>query len=322
MKNNKCLYCYQLLEDGENYHPECSKEIFGTSKPPLLPYTNEQMGELAWQIIQSKITITGVQPKVTLDLENNDIKDTPKRFTIVGLWGHYILKPPTEHYPFLPEVEDLTMHLASIAKINVVPHSLIRLQSGELAYITKRVDRIKKKKLHMEDMCQLTDRLTENKYDGSYEQIGKAIWCYSDNPGLDIVNFAEQVIFSFLTGNADMHLKNFSLIDLPAMGYNLAPAYDLVATTLVNPADKEETALTLNGKKRKLTRRDFETLFTKLKLDKRQQDNVFVKFDKVIDAWRAFIKISFIPEKMKKTYIELITHRIKLLLPSVTRLGH
>jgi len=276
----------------------------------------EQMGELALKIIQNQITVTGVQPKVTLELNTPNPKEDSKRFTIVGLWGDYILKPPTAHYPSLPEVEDLTMHLASIAKINVVPHSLIKLQSGELAYITKRIDRSKKKKLHMEDMCQLTERLTEHKYNGSYEQIGKAIWKYSDNPGLDVVNFAEQVLFSFLTGNADMHLKNFSLIDIPTLGYNLAPAYDLVATKLVNPLDKEETALNLNGKKKKLRQSDFHALFENLKLDKRQIENVFGKFSKILSVWEDFIKISFIPDEMKTEYLDLVRLRIKIIKAS------
>lgn len=118
------------------------------------------------------------------------------------------MKPATKQYPHLPEVEDLTMHLAELCGIATVPHALIRLQNGSLAYITKRIDRAKKTKLHMEDMCQLTERLTEDKYKGSYEQIAKAILKYSENPGLDLINFFEQVIFSFLTGNADMHLKN------------------------------------------------------------------------------------------------------------------
>jgi serine/threonine-protein kinase HipA len=131
--------------------------------------------------------------------------------------------------------------LASIVKINVVPHSLIRMQNGGLAYITKRIDRTKNGKLHMEDMCQLTERLTEDKYNGSYEQIGKAILKYSSNPGLDLVNFFELLLFYFLTGNADMHLKNFSLIRQPGLGTVLSPAYDLVATALVNPADMKNS---------------------------------------------------------------------------------
>ncbi len=215
------------------------------------------------------------------------------RFTIVGLWGGYILKPPTPDYPHLPEVEDLTMHLAAIAKIKVVPHSLIRLQSGSLAYITKRIDRVKKSKLHMEDMCQITERLTEDKYYGSHEQVAKAIQKYSATPGLDLVNFFELLLFCFLTGNADMHLKNFSLIQQSGLGMVLSAGYDLVATALVNPADDEDLALTLNGKKKKINRRDFETAFKTSKLDEKQQQNIFMKMEKSKPKWLACIETSF-----------------------------
>lgn len=310
----RCLYCYQPLGKEEtDYHPTCSRKIFGTPIPPRLPYIEDQMEELAVQVVKSQLSVTGVQPKISLHITSGENKTGPKRFTIVGLWGGYILKPPTSHYPLLPEVEDLTMHLAGIARIKVVPHSLIRFQSGSLAYITKRIDRNNKAKIHMEDLCQLTERLTEDKYHGSYEQIAKTILKFSTNPGLDIVNFFEQVLFSFLTGNADMHLKNFSLINLPELGYVLSPAYDMVATALVNPADDEELGLTLNGKKKRLKRNDFIVAFNTLKLDTKQQDNIFKKMEKARDLWLEFIKISFISDEFKKTYKELIEERFSRL---------
>jgi len=309
MPVNRCLYCYlPLLEGQTDFHPACSRKIFGTPTAPILPYTEEQMNDLALQVVKSQMTVTGVQPKLSLEI-NDENKAGPKRFTIVGLWGGYILKPPMHNYPHLPEVEDLTMHLAAIADINTVPHSLIRLQSGSLAYITKRIDRNKKNKLHMEDMCQLTERLTEDKYHGSYEQVAKAILKYSVNPVLDTINFFEQVLFSFLTGNADMHLKNFSLINLPGIGSQLAPAYDMVATALVNPADDEDLALTLNGRKKKIRQSDFVAAFTALKLDARQQENMFKKMDKAIPQWIAFIDNSFLNDEMKAAYKELIIER-------------
>lgn len=292
-----------------DFHPACSKKIFGLPDPPELPYTEAQMKSLAEDVIRKQVTITGVQPKLSLDLAPvHDVKGT-KRFTIVGLWGQYILKPPSEHYHQLPEVEDLTMHLARIAKMDVVPHSLIRLQSGNLVYITRRIDRVKKTKLHMEDMCQLTERQTEDKYHGSHEQAARAILKYSSQPGLDVVNFFEQVLFSFLTGNADMHLKNFSLIRRPGLGYVLAPAYDLVATVLVNPDDHEELALTLNGKKRKINRLDFEQAFGSLQLDARQSENIFLKMEKAREKWMDFIDVSFISDGLKKEYKDLIRER-------------
>ncbi len=268
---------------------------------------------MAYKIIRAQNTITGVQPKLSLEITKGEKNNGHDRFTIVGLWGGYILKPPTQQYHQLPEVEDLTMHLASIAGLETVPHSLIRLTSGNLAYITKRIDREKKKKINMEDMCQLTERLTEDKYHASYEQIAKAILEYSTTPGLDVINFYEQVLFSFLTGNADMHLKNFSLINKPKTGYVLSPAYDMVATSLVNPADKEELALTLNGRKQKIQKSDFLSAFSAAKINKKAQENIFEKFENAIPKWITCIDISFLNEKMKLMYKSLIQEKINQL---------
>jgi serine/threonine-protein kinase HipA len=311
---NRCLYCYQPLGESErDFHPGCSRKFFGTSAPPVLPYTEDQVEELGLQIVQSQITLTGVQPKLSLEIKAGETRSAPRRFTLVGLWGGYILKPPAIRYPQIAEVEDLTMHLASLARIETVPHSLIRMKSGRLAYITKRIDRAGKSKLHMEDMCQLTERLTEDKYHGSYEQIAKAVLKYSVNPVLDVVNFCEQVLFSYLTGNADMHLKNFSLIDQPGTGYTLSPAYDLLATALVNPADKEELGLPLNGKKKKIKHSDFVAAFTSMQLDSKQQENIFRKMSLAVQGWPAFIDTSFLTNEMKHAYKELVIQKAKIL---------
>jgi serine/threonine-protein kinase HipA len=304
----KCLYCYQPLESGEtDFHARCSKKMFGTETPPQLEYTGNDMQQLAAEIIKSQITVTGVQPKLSLIIGKSETG--VRKLTLVGLLGNYILKPPGQYYPQLPEVEDLTMHLADIAGINTVPHCLIRLKSGELSYITKRVDRSKKEPVHMEDMCQLTERLTENKYRGSYEQIAKAIDKYSVQPGLDIVNFYEIVVFSFITGNADMHLKNFSLLQRNAGDFVLSPAYDLVATMLVNPEDKEELALTLNARKTKLKQRDFEAAFNSAGLTIKQQENIFKKMSRAKKNWLEFINQSFLSAQLKEQFAELIEER-------------
>ena len=323
MPAKKCLYCYDDLKADEiDFHPACSRKIFGSNVPPELPYTEEQMLQLGLEVVKSQIAVPGVQPKISLDLEtyktseakgNGKKIDTPankpKRFTIVGLWGEYILKPPTKEYPQLPEVEDATMHLAELAGIATVPHSLIRLKSGNLAYITKRIDRTKKVKIHMEDMCQLTERLTEDKYKGSYEQIGKAILKYSTNPGLDLINFLEQVVFSFVTGNADMHLKNFSIIHRPEQSYVLSPAYDMVATALLVKGDKEELALHLNGKKSKIKRKDFDATFDLFKIDSKSRENIFRRFHQALPQWKVLLERSFLPSEMKFQYIGLVEER-------------
>jgi serine/threonine-protein kinase HipA len=304
----KCLYCYQPLEQGQvDFHPQCSKKIFETAVPPILPYTKADIESLALEVVRSQVTITGVQPKLSVDLEKE--KWGEKRFTIVGLWGEYILKPQTEQYPSLPENEDLTMHLAELVRIKTVPHSLIRFQDGSLAYITKRIDRDKKGgKIPMEDMCQLTEKLTEQKYKGSYEQVAKKILEFSAYPVLDLINYFETLLFCYLTGNADMHLKNFSLYKKVGQCV-LTPAYDLLSTQLAIPQDNEELALTLNGKKRKLKKADFDSLLKTMKVENKAIGNVYDKFRKVLPEWLAFIDSSFLPQQMKEEYKALIQER-------------
>lgn len=308
----RCLYCYQPLEQGQtDFHPQCSKKMFGTTTPPVLPYSKADIESLALEVVRSQVTITGVQPKLSVDLEKE--KGGEKRFTIVGLWGGYILKPQTEQYSNLPENEDLTMHLAELAKIKTVPHSLIRFKDGSLAYITKRIDRDKKGgKIPMEDMCQLTERLTEYKYKGSHEQIAKKIIEFSAYPVLDLIGYFELVLFCYLTGNADMHLKNFSLYK-GSGEYTLAPAYDLLSTKLVMPEDNEELALTLNGKRRKLKKADFDNLLKSFKVENKVIENIYEKFRKVVPQWYDFIDSSFLPEQMKAEYKVLIRNRSVIL---------
>jgi serine/threonine-protein kinase HipA len=311
---NKCLYCYKEINATEletpagieGYHPKCSKRFFGNSIPPILDFTEDQIVQLAEQVIKNQKTITGVQPKLSLGLSNEI--NTSERFTIVGLLGEYILKPQASIFSNLPEIEDVTMHLAEISKIKTVQHALIRLKSGQLAYIAKRIDRNNGKKLHMEDMCQLTERLTEHKYKGSYEQIAKAIKKYTANPGLDVTNYYELVLFSFLTGNNDMHLKNFSLLKRD-LRYDLCPAYDLVASELVVEGDDEDLALNLNGKKRKIKRNDFEIAMSSAGIDQKVIENIFKKYKNLVPKWTKFIDESFLSEPMKEAYKILIKNK-------------
>ncbi|HRY97983.1 MAG TPA: HipA domain-containing protein [Bacteroidales bacterium] len=311
---SRCLYCYQpVTESEQDFHPSCSRKIFGQPVPPQLPVSEHSLELLANEVIKSQTALTGVQAKLSLHISGISEADTGRRFTIVGLWGGYVLKPPSSLYPQLPEVEDLTMHLAQMTGIKTAPHSLIRLESGNLAYITRRMDRTRKAKLAMEDMCQLTERLTEDKYQGSYEQVGKTIQRHSATPGLDVVNFFELVLFSFLTGNADMHLKNFSLLEQPGLGMTLSPAYDLVNTALVNPADDEEMALTLNGRKKKLNKQDFITAMNTLRLTEKQQKNIFNKMAKALPRWLVQINRSFLSEEYKERYKAVLFGRMKRL---------
>lgn len=309
----RCLFCYQPLEDASDFHPKCSKKIFGQPSPPTLALSKDAMEEMATQIVSRSIAVAGVQPKLSLSLDKNP--DDPKnlRFTIVGLWGNYILKPATPDFPFLPEIEDVTMHLAEIAKIKTAQHSLIRLESGELAYLTKRFDRIKKKKIPQEDFCQLSGLLTEDKYKGSMERTGKIIRTLSTQPGIDSIAFFEITLFLFLTGNADMHLKNFSLIRTDKGEIILSPAYDLVSTALAMPEDKEELALTLNGKKSRLRKSDFDALASNMQLHSKTIENTYKRFASLVPKFCAFIELSFLPDELKDEYKKLIIDRGKKL---------
>jgi len=312
---SKCLFCYKDIEDEEfmkyEFHKSCSIKFFGKNTPPILDYTQSEMLELAEKVVKSQKTITGVQPKLSLSSKKMTENSAIERFTIVGLWGKFILKPQTILYEQLPEIEDLTMHLAELSKIKTVEHSLIRLKSGELTYITKRIDRLKNKKLHMEDMCQLTERQTEHKYKGSHEQVAKIIKIYSNNPGFDIVNFYELVLFCFLTGNNDMHLKNFSLLKDINLNYNLCPAYDLVASELVVEGDDEELALNLNGKKKKIKRKDFSIAMKTSGMNDKSIENVFKKFEKLQNKWHTHINESFLSNEFKENYHNMIVEKYK-----------
>ena len=305
---SKCLYCYKELGPGEvDFHKSCCRKFFGTATAPSLDYTRAQMDELAAQVIQSQTTLTGVQPKLSLNLDKH--KDSQK-LTIVGLWGDYIFKPQTERFAMLPENEDLTMHLAEIAKIKIVPHTLIRMKDGSIGYLTKRIDRkADGEKIAMEDMCQLTERQTEHKYRSSYEQIGKAIRKYSTNAQLDMVDFLELVYFSWLTGNNDMHLKNFSLYS-PAGEPVLTPAYDLLNAFISNPADDEELALTLNGKKKRIKDADFKAVYRTCDVPEIVFDRVKKKYKDLLPKFEEEIQRSFLSDELKTFYIDLLHRRL------------
>ncbi len=306
----RCLYCYEpLFDPHSDFHEACNKRFFGQLKTPQLAYDLNELQALATQVIQSQMAVTGVQAKVSLSLHRKDEKNLTKKLTIVGLYGDYILKPPSEHYEQLPELESATMHMAAVCGINVVPHSLVRLQDQTLCYITKRVDRTRKGKLHMEDMCQLSERLTEDKYKGSHEQVAKLVLKYASNPLLDVSNFYEQVLFSFFTGNADMHLKNFSLLEIEVQGMSLSPAYDLVPTALVNPDDTEELALTLNGKKRKLKYDDFLAAYENCGLSKKVLDHTLELFVYAQPEMEAVLEKSFVSDAFKMKYKALMQRR-------------
>ena len=305
----KCLYCYRPLENDEkDFHPGCAMKFFGRGKLPSLDYSCDDLEKLAVQVIRDQTSLTGVQPKLSLHLNEHG---GSRRLTIVGLWGGFICKPQTEQFEQMPETEDLTMRLAELARIDVVPHTLMRMADDSLCYLTKRIDRSGAgEKIAMEDMCQLTERLTEHKYRSSYERIGKAIVLYSSLPKMDITNFFEVVLFSWITGNNDMHLKNFSLYEPQDGIVRLTPAYDMLNATILNPKDDEELALTLNGKKKRLRRSDFITAGTAMGVERKTIERLIGKYVKLLPEMKELVGKSFLNDGLKEKYSELLTERI------------
>ncbi|MFC3563171.1 HipA domain-containing protein [Pedobacter jamesrossensis] len=274
---------------------------------PKLELNQEKLNQLAQITVNERLAVTGVQAKLSLSLEG---PKTDKRLTLVGLWGDYILKPQSTEFPFMPEVEDLTMHLADLFKIETAKHTLIGTSTGELAYITKRFDRVKGKKIHVEDLCQLSELQTEQKYKSSYERVGKIIKQFTTNSGLDVIKYFRLVLFSFLTGNNDMHLKNFSLMHTEK-GILFSPAYDLLNVNLVFPQDQEDLALTLGGRKRKIKRSDFDQFASSLGLLDKVRDNIYQDFYKQKERVKDMIAISFLTPEFKIKYIEIFLNKMK-----------
>lgn len=256
-----CLCCGKPLKIDNEYgwHKSCIKHFFGTETLPEIEFDNDTLNLLASETTNQGFTVPGVQKKLSLHLMSDGKKP---RLTLVNFPTGYILKPQVEEFKALPESEQLIMSMADKVGISTVPHALIKNKTG-LAYITKRIDRIILKDnvslLAMEDFCQLDLRLTEDKYRGSYERCAKIIEKYSSRTGIDITEFYLRIVFCFMVGNSDMHLKNFSLIetDEGSGEYILSPAYDLLPVNANIPSDKEELALTMNGKKTNIRKNDF-----------------------------------------------------------------
>ena len=309
---NRCLKCCLPLEAGEagEWHRSCSRSFFAADAPPLINLDDETLQTLGEESSKEGWSIAGVQQKLSLAAP---VKEGTKRFHP----SLYILKPQSPEYPHLPQLESVAMHLADAAKIQAVEHALVRLENGQLAYITKRIDRRFMKdtvtKIAMEDFCQLSGRLTEDKYKGSYEQCGAIVQRFSSQAMLDLTNLFYLLVFSFVIGNNDMHLKNFSLYTPERGRTMLTPAYDLLPVTLVLSQDTEEIALTLCGKKNKITRRDFLSLAKTYKIPDKVAVNLISRLHGMQDEFSLIIRRSFLDEKLKAQLMALIEERMRRL---------
>lgn len=310
---SKCLICAKPVDSGDHYHPKCLQALFGSKKKPILEVSFDELSELAKKLVHQRVTVPGVQTKLSLEISRK--AEEVDKLTIVGLWGRYILKPPSNRWRELPENEHCTMMMAEAAGIETVPYGLIHLTSGERAYITKRIDRDEKgNKFAMEDMCQLTGRLTEDKYKGSHEQIAKVVKQHSANPLFDLTRLFELIMFSYLTGNGDMHLKNFSLFKDPGLGWKLAPSYDLLSTRLVIPEEKdpEELSLTLRGKKSNFQLESFQEFGRHIGLNAKQIQNIIENLNEKKDDLLGTVEKSFLSDEMKEAYRDILVKRFKV----------
>ena len=316
-----CLYCGKTIvpsasasEKGWQWHKKCIKAFFHTKELPILDITNDQLKMLVDKTVNEGLTVPGVQKKLSLHLSI----DLNTRLTIVNYPTGYILKPQTEEFDNMPEFEDLAMRLAESMGIQTVPHALIKLNE-EYAYITKRIDReLGKNKVQlyaMEDFCQLSYRLTQDKYKGSYEQCGRIIKKYSVDLGLDLSELFLRVLASFIIGNSDMHLKNFSLIETEVGNrqFHLSKAYDMLPVNIIMPEDQEELALTLNGKKRNIQKKEFRLFSESCGIPQKAARHMIERICSLKDKLLEQVDSAYLPETEKEKLKELISDRIQKL---------
>ena len=317
----KCLCCGKTIRENASnvekewsWHKKCVKSFFMTEEMPFLDITKEQLERLANETVNEGLTVPGVQKKLSLHLSS----DTNARLTIVDYPTGYILKPQTEEFDYMPEFEDLAMRLAELMGIQTVPHALIKI-NDEYAYITKRVDRdIEKNEIKlyaMEDFCQLSNRLTQDKYKGSYENCGRIIKKYSITPGLDLSELYLRVVGSFIIGNSDMHLKNFSLRETEPGNrrFQLSNAYDMLPVNVIMPEDKEQLALTINGKKRNIHKKEFRLLAEACGIPSNAAEHMLKKICSKKDKFLKQIEEAYLSEEQKENVKELISERIEIL---------
>lgn len=312
-----CLCCGKPLLGNyqSDWHNRCIKKFFGTSVLPDIRIDDDTLKRLASETSNKGFTVPGVQKKLSLHLFEAD--DTP-RLTLVNYPTGYILKPQVKEYEALPESEHLVMSMAEMAGIITVPHGLIDGNMGR-AYITKRIDRVIKKdsvkKLAMEDFCQLDLRLTDDKYRGSYERCAKLIKKYSSRIGIDMTEFYVRLVFSFIVGNSDMHLKNFSLIetDVASTEYVLSPAYDLLPVNANLPSDTEQFALTMNGKKTNIRKKDFLIFADSCDITRQAAEKIIKKLVSMEGKFITACEDSLLPDTLKERLIKIIRERVAVL---------
>ncbi len=296
---------------GENRYSEAGLKLLGTGLKTLkdLEYTAEEQRKEAFNRA-AKMSIQGVQPKLSAVLS---IKD--EKFIIVDKGGRYILKPQHQFYTQLPENEDLTMRLADEIGLEIPIHGLLWSKDNTLTYFIKRFDRKgQNDKVPVEDFAQLAGLSRDTKYDYSMEKIVKLIDDYCTFPAIEKIKLFKLVIFNYLIGNEDSHLKNFSIITDDNQ-VKLSPCYDLVNSTIELKQQNEEIALPLKGKKKHLTRNILVNYFgiERCGLTEKSIEKVLETVSMAIPKWKTLIDISFLSKEMKGKYLDLLDGRMTTL---------
>lgn len=312
-----CLCCGKPMktDNPTGWHKACIRRFFTTSSIPKLEINEATLEAIALESTSKGMTVPGVQKKLSLHL---DLDNHTPRLTLVNYPAGYILKPQVDEFKCLPEAEHLVMCMADATGISTVPHALIGSRDNP-AYITKRIDRMigksETKMLAMEDFCQLDLRVTADKYKGSYERCAKVIRKYSSNVGLDLAELFMRIVFSFMVGNSDMHLKNFSLIETEEASntYVLSPAYDLLPVNVIMPEDTEEFALALNGKKTHIRKKDFLIYAEQCGISKKSAEKMIYKIVSMKSDYLKMCNSSLLPDYMKNRFTELIERRCMIL---------
>jgi len=302
---NKCPLTYQICGDAK-YSPDGLRQLHrGLTRLEDLPYSaQEQRAEASGRM--RRMSIQGVQPKLSATL---NVRKSIFELTDTG--GQFIIKPQSDLYKNVPENEDLTMHMAALSGIETPWHGLIWCRDGSLSYVIRRFDRIAKhQKLAVEDFAQLAGMSRDTKYDYTTEKMIRLIELYCTFPALEKLKFFRLILFCFLTGNEDMHLKNFSLITRDGR-VELSPAYDLLNTTLVLGKTEDELALMLAGKRHGLRRRELVEYLgvEKLGLPAVVVMDVLQKFEVAKPYWFDLFERSFLAENLKIQYRKIVEQR-------------
>lgn len=312
-----CLCCGKPLraDNPSGWHRKCIKDFFGAGVVPRIDISDKTLELIVSENVSKGLTVPGVQKKLSLHLFS---KSKKPRLTIIDYPTGYILKPQVNDFRCLPEAEQLVMCMADECGISTVPHALIS-DRGSYAYITKRVDRVIDgdyiSRLAMEDFCQLDLRLTQDKYKGSYERCAKIVERYSSRTMLDMAELFMRLVFSFIIGNSDMHLKNFSLVEKSdgSNEYVLSPAYDLLPVNIIMPEDKEEFALTLNGMKNNIRRKDFLAFADSCGISRNAAEKMICEMKSNKQRLIDMCCDSLLPEDMKESFAALIEVRSSVL---------